>query len=58
LVESIIAFARASDKIVVAEYIHSSKVLEIVKELGIIFGQGFYLGKPSETLSTKPDYCP
>ncbi|MDD2950478.1 MAG: EAL domain-containing protein [Sulfuricurvum sp.] len=58
LVESIIAFARASDKIVVAEYIHSSKVLEIVKELGIIYGQGFYLGKPSETLSTKPDYCP
>jgi diguanylate cyclase (GGDEF)-like protein len=54
LVESIIAFARASNKKVVAEYIHSAKVLEIVKELGIIYGQGFYLGKPSETLSTKP----
>jgi diguanylate cyclase (GGDEF)-like protein len=56
LVESIIAFARASNKKVVAEYIHSPKVLEIVKELGIIYGQGFYLGKPSETLLTKPDY--
>jgi len=56
LVEAIVAFAKASGKIVVAEYIHSSKILEIVKKLDIDYGQGFYLGKPRETLSIKPDY--
>lgn len=54
LVEAIVAFAVASEKVVVAEYIHSFKILEIVKKLNITYGQGFYLGKPSETLSRKP----
>jgi len=53
LVEAIVAFAKASGKIVVAEYIHSSKILEIVKKLNIEYGQGFYLGKPNEILSTR-----
>ena len=52
LVESIVAFALASEKKVIAEYIHSSEVMEVVKNLGISHGQGFYLGKPSETLAT------
>lgn len=52
LVESIVAFAFASEKKVIAEYIHSFEVMEIVKKLGILHGQGFYLGKPSETLAT------
>lgn len=56
LVEAIVAFAKASGKIVVAEYIHSSKILEIVKKLNIDYGQGFHLGKPSEMLSTKPAF--
>lgn len=51
LVESIVAFALASEKKVIAEYIHSLEILEIVKKLGISHGQGFYLGKPSETLA-------
>lgn len=52
LVESIVAFALASEKKVVAEYIHSFEVMEVVKKLGISHGQGFYLGKPSEILAT------
>lgn len=52
LVESIVAFSHASDKKVVAEYIHSFEVMEVVKKLGISYGQGFYLGKPNETLAT------
>lgn len=52
IVESIIGFALASNKKVIAEYIHSSEVLEIVKKLGISHGQGFYLGKPNEVLAT------
>lgn len=52
LVESIVAFAKASKKRVIAEFIHSAEVLECVKELGISCGQGFYLGKPGEILSS------
>ncbi len=51
IVESIVGFALASDKKVIAEYIHSFEVLEIVKNLGISYGQGFYLGKPKEILA-------
>lgn len=51
LVESIIAFADASGKQIVAEFIHSPQVLKIVKELGISYGQGFYLAKPQENLA-------
>ncbi len=47
LVESIVAFARASGKRITAEFIHSAEVLEHVRSLGITHGQGFYLGKPA-----------
>lgn len=51
LVESIVAFAEASHKKVVAEFIHSREILDIIKELNIAYGQGFYLGKPNESLT-------
>jgi len=51
LVEAIVAFAHASDKTVIAEFVHNESVMEIVKRLGITYGQGFYLGKPSARLS-------
>lgn len=46
LVTSITAFARASHKEVVVEYVHNQEVLEVVKALNIHFVQGYYLGKP------------
>lgn len=55
LVESIVAFAHASNKRIVAEYIHSEKIQNITKELGITYGQGFYLAKPSQTLIERID---
>ena len=30
----------------VAEFVHSEAVYEKIKELGIEYAQGFYLGKP------------
>ncbi len=46
LVEAIAAFAKASNKSVVAEFIHNEDVMNHIKNLGIELGQGFYLSKP------------
>lgn len=50
VVETIILFAHKLNKKVVAEFIHSKEVYKIVKELGIDYGQGYYLGKPSANI--------
>ncbi len=50
VVETIIIFARKLGKETVAEFVHSEEIFKIVKELGIDYAQGYYLGKPEETL--------
>ncbi len=50
VVETIIVFARKLDKKIIAEFVHSKEVYEIVKELGIDYAQGYYLGKPLENI--------
>ena len=47
IVETIIVFAKKLGKKTVAEFVHSEEILEIVKELGIDYAQGYYLGKPT-----------
>ncbi|QFR49178.1 EAL domain-containing protein [Sulfurimonas lithotrophica] len=47
VVETIVDFARKLGVKTIAEYVHSSTVLDKVKELGIDFSQGFYIDKPS-----------
>lgn len=46
VVETIVVFARKLGKKIVAEFVHSKEVYEIVKELGIDYAQGYYFGKP------------
>jgi EAL domain-containing protein (putative c-di-GMP-specific phosphodiesterase class I) len=46
VVETIIVFARKLGKKIVAEYVHNKAVFNVVKELGIDYAQGYYLGKP------------
>ncbi|ATB68426.1 cyclic di-GMP phosphodiesterase [Sulfurospirillum diekertiae] len=46
-VKTIAHFARNLGILVVAEFIHNKDILEKVQELGIEFGQGFYLHEPS-----------
>lgn len=46
-VKAITHFAKNLGILVVAEFIHNQKILEKVQELGIDFGQGFYLHEPS-----------
>ena len=49
VVETIIVFARKLNKKVVAEFVHSKEVFDVVKELGIEYIQGYYLAEPSPT---------
>ncbi len=55
VVETIVDFARKLGIKTIAEYVHSSVVMDQVKELGIDYAQGFYIDEPridirSETL--------
>lgn len=47
VVETIVDFAKKLGVKTIAEYVHSSTVLDKVKELGIDFSQGFHIDKPS-----------
>lgn len=59
LVRAISEVARALNKKTVAEFVHSETVLEIVKELGIDYAQGYHIGRPLpvEELSFAPMAC-
>ncbi|MDQ7068856.1 MAG: GGDEF domain-containing protein [Sulfurimonas sp.] len=47
VVETIVSFAKKLGMKTVAEYVHSSVVMDKVKELGIDYSQGFYIDEPS-----------
>jgi len=46
MVKSIIEFSKALNIRVIAEFIHSQEVFDLVSELGVDEFQGFHLGKP------------
>ncbi|MDH4945155.1 EAL domain-containing protein [Sulfurimonas sp. C5] len=48
ITETITEFAKKLGKKVVAEYVHSKEVFEVVKELGIDYAQGYYFSEPKE----------
>lgn len=48
-VKSMVAFARASGSHLIAEGIEHDSDLRIARDLGISYGQGFLLGRPSAT---------
>jgi len=50
VVKSVVDFAKKSGIKTIAEHVESSEVNELVKELGVDFSQGYFLGKPSLTL--------
>ncbi len=47
LVSHIVQFAKDLEIRTVAEFVSSEEILNKVKEIGVDYGQGFYLGKPS-----------
>jgi EAL domain-containing protein (putative c-di-GMP-specific phosphodiesterase class I)/DNA-binding response OmpR family regulator len=54
VVEMLVNLARRIDAICVAEGIETPEDLEQCRRLGIPYGQGFYLGVPSERAVTEP----
>jgi len=46
IAKSIIEFAKRMDIRIVAEFVHSQEVYEIVKAMGVNYVQGFHLGEP------------
>lgn len=50
IVEAVVLLCKKSGIKVVAEFVHSAEVQAKVKELGIEYSQGYYLGEPSAEL--------
>jgi diguanylate cyclase (GGDEF)-like protein len=53
VVETIVEFAKKLGIKTIAEYVHSSVIMDKVKELGIDYAQGFYIDEPSVGLYSK-----
>jgi EAL domain-containing protein (putative c-di-GMP-specific phosphodiesterase class I) len=50
VVKMINEFGKSIDAKIIAEYVHSKEVQEIVTALGIEYSQGYYFAKPSQEL--------
>lgn len=53
LVASIIQFAGKAGMLTIAEYIEREELLEFATTIGIDYGQGYFIGKPSEDIIKK-----
>lgn len=51
IVKTIVDFSQKMGIQTVAEFVHSSTVLSMVKELGVDFSQGYYIDRPSPYLT-------
>ena len=52
--QTIVDFAKKLGVKTVAEYVHSKKIFDIVSGMEIDYAQGYYIGKPSPRLISKP----
>ncbi|MDO9056894.1 MAG: EAL domain-containing protein [Sulfuricurvum sp.] len=48
--KTIVHLAQALNCEVIAEFVHSSDVFDVVKEIGIKYSQGYYFGAPKDTI--------
>ena len=53
MVQSMNQIAHALGKQTVAEFVQNKNTLDILRDYGVDFAQGYYLGKPLETIDTK-----
>ncbi|MBE0515008.1 bifunctional diguanylate cyclase/phosphodiesterase [Sulfurimonas sp.] len=53
IVETIVEFAKKLGIKTIAEYVHSSVIMDIVKKLGVNYSQGYYIDEPSIELLKK-----
>ncbi len=50
IVESLVFMAKKLDMQIIAEYVHSEAIYNIVKDLGIDYSQGYYFSEPKEKI--------
>ena len=50
IIETIVIFAKKLGKKTIAEFVSSKEIYDIVKELGIDYTQGYYLGEPKPNI--------
>lgn len=58
LVKSLVDFARGAEMETVAEYVDSQEIFDLIKELGVDYAQGWFIGKGSTTALTVPAFEP
>jgi diguanylate cyclase (GGDEF)-like protein len=51
IVESVLSLCQRLNIRVIAEYVENEEILIILRNLGVLFGQGYFLGKPSPDLN-------
>jgi len=51
IVETMIYFAKKTNKKTIAEFVHSKAIFDIVRELGVDFAQGYFVGQPLPMIS-------
>jgi diguanylate cyclase (GGDEF)-like protein len=51
IVRAIADIARIMGKLTVAEFVGDEQTLELIREIGIDYAQGYYIGKPASTLN-------
>lgn len=51
IVETITDFSKKLDIKTIAEFVHCEEVFKVVKEIGIDYSQGFYLGEPKPEIT-------
>ncbi len=56
VIMSLVTIAKELNIKTIAEYIESAEILKAVKELGVDFAQGFYIGRPSGDLPKSKCY--
>lgn len=49
--KTLVDFAKQLKIETIAEFVDSQEILDKVKEIGIDYSQGYFLGKPEKTLS-------
>jgi EAL domain-containing protein (putative c-di-GMP-specific phosphodiesterase class I) len=51
IVTAIVNFSKKYGIKTIAEFVENEKILNIVKNLGVDFSQGFYIGKPTSKIT-------
>lgn len=56
IAKTVVNFAKELGIKTIAEYVHSKEVLECVKEIGVDYAQGFYIGKPDAAFKSSSSF--